>query len=359
MSILRSSREPIVVDEFQRVPEIVLAVKAIVDRRREPGRFILTGSTRFMSIPKLSETLAGRAAILELWPFSVGETEGVAETFIDDLFAPGRSSFGSFDPEPIDYLALACRGGFPVLLGRTPRSAARWLDAYVTTVTQRDVLELSRIQRSKDLLRMLKLVAARTAGVLNVSALAADAGQMPITTVRDYLALLESVYLIRRVPAWSTNLTAKVSHHPKLHVSDTGLAAFLLGLDVAGAQVRRAAVAGPLLETFVVNELEKQLGWSSTSASISHFRDRGGAEVDVVLETRDGRVAAIEIKAGTRVDAVDLRGLELLRDRLGERFVRGVVLFTGAIPQDRGDRLSALPMRELWRGAASRADVSP
>ena len=217
-------------------------------------------------------------------------------------------------------------------------------------MTQRDVLELSRIRRSKDLLRILKLAAARTASVLNVSALAADAGQMPVATVNDYLALLESVYLIRRVPSWSTNLTAKVAHHPKLHVTDTGLAAFLLGVDVAGAHARRAAAAGPLLETFVVNELEKQLGWSKTKASLFHFRDRGGAEVDAILETMDGRVAAVEVQAGTRVDAADLRGLELLRDRLGDRFVHGVVLFTGTIAQDRGDRLRVLPMRELWRG---------
>lgn len=351
MSILRSAGEPIVIDEFQRVPELLLAVKALVDRRRAPGRFILTGSTRFMSLPTLSETLAGRAAILELWPFSVGETLRVHETFIDDLFAPGGATFGASErAEPMDYLALACRGGFPVVLDRSPKSAARWLDAYVTTVTQRDVLELSRIQRSKDLLRVLKVSAARTAGVLNTATLAADAGQMPVATVRDYLALLESVYLVHRVPAWSTHLTAKVAHHPKLHVTDTGLGAFLLGLDVAGAQARRAAAAGPLLESFVVNELDKQLGWSKTAASLFHFRDRGGIEVDAILETRDGRVAAVEVKAGTRVDAEDLHGLELLRDRLGDRFVRGVVLFTGTIAHDRGDRLSALPMRELWRG---------
>jgi uncharacterized protein len=352
MSIMRSVREPIVIDEFQRAPEILLAVKTLVDRHRAPGRFILTGSTRFMSLPKLSETLAGRAAILELWPFSVGETLRLHETFIDDLFSAGRFALGTLHDEPTNYLSLACRGGFPVILDRSPRSAARWLGSYVTTVTQRDVLELSRIQRGKDLLRILKFAAARTATVLNMTALAADAGQMPVATVSDYLALLESVYLVRRVPAWSTNLTAKVAHHPKLHVTDTGLGAFLLGLDVAGAQSRRAAAAGPLLETFVVNELEKQLGWSKTSASLFHFRDRSGVEVDAILETRDGRIAAVEVKVGTRVDAVDLRGLELLRDRLGDRFVRGVVLFTGSIPQERGDRLSALPMRELWRGAS-------
>jgi predicted AAA+ superfamily ATPase len=274
MSIMRSVREPIIIDEFQRAPEILLAVKTLVDRRRAPGRFILTGSTRFMSLPKLSETLAGRAVILELWPFSVGEALRVHETFVDDLFSAGRFSLGTVHGEQTDYLSLACRGGFPVVLDRSPRSAARWLDSYVTTVTQRDVLELSRIQRSKDLLRTLKLAAARTATVL-----AADAGQMPVATVNDYLALLESVYLVRRVPAWSTNLTAKVAHHPKLHVTDTGLGAFLLGLDVAGAQARRAVAAGPLLETFVVNELEKQLGWSKANASLLPLpgpqRDRG------------------------------------------------------------------------------------
>ncbi len=352
-SVLRGAREPIVIDEFQRVPEILLATKALVDRNRRPGRVILTGSTRFMSLPQLSETLAGRAAILELWPFSVGETLGVRETFVDDLLAGTALLEGSTDHDEVDALALACRGGFPVIRWRSPRAAARWWDGYVTTVTQRDVLELSRIRRATDLRRVLQLAAARTATVLNVSALASDAGGLSVTTTTDDLTLLESVYLIHRVPAWSTNLSAKVARTPKLHVTDTGLSAFLMGLDARGAQARRAAAAGPLIETFVVNELKKQIGWSSEAPALHHFRDRSGAEVDAILETRDGRVAAVEVKAGTRVDAADLRGLELLRDRLGDRFVQGVVLFGGTHAQSRGDRVSVLPMRRLW-GASPR-----
>lgn len=347
-SMLRGAREPIVIDEFQRVPELLLATKALVDRNRKPGRVVLTGSTRFMSLPRLSETLAGRAAILELWPFSVGETLGVRETFVDDLLAGASLLDDAIEPGEVDALALACRGGFPVVQGRSARAAARWWDGYVTTVTQRDVLELSRIRRASDLRRILQLAAARTATVLNVSALASDAGGISVSTTNDYLTLLESVYLLHRVPAWSTNLSAKVAHTPKLHVTDTGLAAFLLGLDVRGADVRRAAAAGPLTETFVVNELKKQLGWSEENVGLFHYRDRSGAEVDAVLETRDGRVAAVEVKAGTRVDATDLRGLELMRDRLGDRFVQGVVLFGGSHAQSRGDRISVLPIRRLW-----------
>lgn len=350
-SVLRGP-EPVVIDEFQRVPEVVLAVKASVDRDRRPGRFVLTGSTRFLSIPTLSETLAGRTVILELWPLSVGEALGIQEHFIDDLFE-GTLGVDVEPTPPVDYVELACRGGFPVLTHRLPSSAARWWNGYVTTVTQRDVLELSRIQRGKDLLRLLRLAAARTASVLNVSALAADAG-VPNATATDYLALLESVFLVRRVPAWSTNLTSKVARHPKLHLVDTGLAAFLLGLDVAGAQAKRAAAVGPLLETFVANEIEKQNAWSRAAPAVHHFRERNGVEVDLVLETRDGRVAAVEVKAGTRVDAQDLRGLELLRDKLGDRFVAGVVLYTGTISQRRGDKLSVLPISALWRGAAGK-----
>ncbi len=356
-AIVRVEPGPLVIDEFQRAPGVVLAVKAAVDRRRSPGRFILTGSTRFLSLPRLSESLAGRASIMELWPFSVGETRGVRDGFVDDLLN-GATWEDEVRNEPTPYLELACRGGFSPIFDRpSPRGTRRWLQSYVTTVTQRDVLELSRIRRSDDLVRVLKLAAARTSGILNVSSLAADAGNMPVATVTDYIALLESVYLVHRVPAWSTNLSAKVARHPKLHVSDTGLAAFLMGLDSMGAHARRAAAAGPLLETFVVNEIKKQLGWSEHDATLSHFRDRSGVEVDIILETRDGRVAAVEVKAGTRVDGSDVRGIELLRDRLGDRFVQGVVLYTGTIAYKRSNRVSVLPMSHLWRAARKRRGV--
>jgi uncharacterized protein len=348
--VLTGRGAPVVIDEFQRAPEILLAVKARVDRARIPGGFVLTGSTRFLTVPQLSESLAGRATLFELWPFSAGELYGRRERFVDRVLAGDPPMDWSPSQPAPDYLGLACQGGFPVVVSRTsPRSRARWFDGYVTTITQRDVLDVTRVRRAPDLLRVLRLAAARTSAVLNVTGLAQDAGGFPVSTTTEYLALLESVYLLHRVPAWSTNLTSKVARHPKLHVSDSGLCAHLLGLDAAGARERSAAAAGPLLETYVVNEIKKQLGWADERPEMFHFRDRNGTEVDIVLETRDGRVAAIEVKAGTRVDAPDLRGLELLRDRLGGKFLMGIVLYTGSFMQKRSDRLFALPMEALWR----------
>jgi predicted AAA+ superfamily ATPase len=192
----------------------------------------------------------------------------------------------------------------------------------------------------------VKLVAARTATVLNVEGLARDA-RIPPSTMRRYLTLLDATCLLVRLPAWSNNRTSRATLAPKIHLADSGLAAHLVGAS-AKSLVRPPSDAGPLLETFVVMELRRQLGWAEARATLSHFRTRDGVEVDVVIEAADGRIAGVEVKAGYRVDEADFRGLRHLRARAGDRFVAGVVLHAGERPLPFGDDLWATPISALW-----------
>lgn len=346
---------PLFVDEVQRAGnEFILAIKAAVDREQRRGAFVLSGSTRFLTVPTLSESLAGRAALIELWPFSVAERAGVPPALVQRLFEHPESLLHE-SPEPMtrhEYLQLACIGGFPEAVSlRSAKSRARWFSSYLTTVTQREVLDVARVRHVELLPRMFRLLAALTAQELNVAGLARGLG-IDDDTVRSYLPLLETVFLVQRLPAWSRNLTARVKRRPKVHLTDTGLAAWLMeqGAD-ALAKVGNPA-AGALLETFVVTELTKLRAVSEIEVGLFHFQDRDGREVDVILETPAGRVVGIEVKATATVRGEDFRHLAMQRDRLGTDFVAGVVFFTGDRPLPFGDRLLAVPISMLWNGVS-------
>jgi predicted AAA+ superfamily ATPase len=349
---------PLFVDEVQRAGnDLVLAIKAAVDREQRRGAFVLSGSTRFLTVPTLSESLAGRAALVDMWPFSVAERVGVPPTFVDRLFEK-PSSFLSEVGTPLtrhEYMRLVCVGGFPEVVAlRGARSRAAWFSSYLTTVTQREVLDIARIRRVEILPRLFRLLAALTAQELNISALARDLG-IDEDTVRTYLPILETVFLVLRLPAWSRNPTARVKHRPKVHLTDTGLAAWLLEQSADALARPGNPAAGALLETFVVNELTKLRAASDLEVGLYHYQDRDGREVDCILETPAGRVAGIEVKAAATVRADDFRHLSQLRDRIGRDFVAGVVLFAGDRPLPFGDRMYALPVSALWGGRAAPA----
>ena len=338
----------VVLDEVQLVPQLFRALKATVDRDRRPGRFLLTGSAQVLLLPKLSESLAGRMEILTLWPLAQSETSGSAGSFVDAAFSPGSCASQGVAPANADELcSLIVLGGFPEV--RTLRDAGRraaWFASYVTTILQRDVRDIANVDGLVTMPRLLSLLAARSAGLLNVSELARSAG-VKLTTLNRYLALLETVFLIQRLPPWSANLGKRLVKAPKLHFVDTGLAAHLLGLDQRGVG-SAPQLLGALLETFVVNELQKSLGWSASRARLFHFRSADRHEVDVVLEDAAGRVVGVEVRASSTPSQSDFAGLRALQALTGERFVRGVVLHLGDAALPFGERLEALPVSSLW-----------
>lgn len=336
----------IVIDEVQRVPDLLPAIKTEVDRDRRPGRFLLTGSARLLSTAEMSASLAGRVEIIDLWPLSQGEIGRKRERFVDAIFSWDGSLRRGSDLTRMDYLTRACAGGFPEPLARTGRRRRAWFANYATTVLQRMVSDIADVNRLTAMPALLRLCAARTANELNVRDIADDVG-LPYRTVGAYLAHLQSSFLVQLVPAWSRNLTSKVVHRPKVLIADSGLAAHLIGVD-EGALADPTGPAGPILETFVAMEIRKQLDWNDVDAEMFHFRDRGGAEVDIVLESRAGKVAGVEVKASSTVRSEDFRGLRLLLERLGDRFAGGIVLYTGRDAVPFGDRLAAIPIAALW-----------
>jgi len=337
---------PVVLDEIQKAPDLFPAIKVAVDRNREAGRFLLTGSANIMTLPRLADSLVGRMETLPLFPFSAGELQGKREDFLTRLF---NGTVGR--PEPIstddDLAGRLVRGGYPEAVQRTDDDRrAAWFGSYISTLLHRDVRDLARVEALHALPNLLKLLAARASSLLNLSDVGRDAG-LPHSTLTRYLALLETVFLVHRLQAWSPNLGKRLVKAPKLHLVDTGLACHLLGADAQRLAEDRALL-GKLLETFVVGELRKQLSWTDPHAAICHFRTATGSEVDVVLEKVDGSVAAIEVKASATVTASDFKALLELRDRLGGRFRCGVVLYLGDQVLPSGDRLWLAPLALLW-----------
>ncbi|GAA3120888.1 hypothetical protein GCM10017600_15560 [Streptosporangium carneum] len=351
VAFVAEDSRPMMIDEIQRGGDnLVLAVKAEVDRKTDRGQFVLAGSTRFLSTPSLSESLAGRAGVLEVWPFAQEELEGRGDSFLVTAFNdPEALRSPSFsDHGRRDYFELICRGFYPEAVAmRSELTRDSWYRAYVQSVIDTDIREMARIEEPSNLRQLLGIAAASTAQEPNLVKVGSDL-QLHRTTVTRYLGLLETVFLIRQVPAWSRNLVARAVRRPKLHVTDTGLATHLIGVDADGLAARISPARGPLVESFIVNEIAKQATWAPFRIGLHHWRISQGAEVDLVLERNNGRVVGVEAKATDSVNQDDFKGLVALRDSLGEDFVHGFVFYTGARSLSFGDRLTALPISALW-----------
>jgi predicted AAA+ superfamily ATPase len=343
--------EPLLIDEVQRGGDpLILAIKLALDASPRRGRFVLAGSTRFLTEPRLSESLAGRVRFIDLWPLSQGEIDGQPDGFVDVALNRPRRLLRTGSPvlSRRQVFERVCRGGFPeAVLADNPPDRRDFFADYIRTVTTKDVRELADLSHMASMRDIVRLLAARTAQEVNISDLGRELG-LPVATLRRYLPLLETIYLHHLVPAWSRNLTAKVVHRPKLHLVDSGLAAHLTGVDPAGLSRPTSVEAGPLLESFVAGEIARQLTWSTTDAALYHWRDRNGSEVDLVLQATDGTVAGIEVKAAIDVGESDVRGLRTLRDRLGDQFSCGVVVHCGDQPRPFGPKLYAVPVSAIW-----------
>lgn len=350
VGFLAGQPEHVAIDEFQRGGnELLLALKAELDRSDRRGQYLLAGSTRFLSTRTLSETLTGRIGLTELLPVSMGERLGVHETFLDGLFT---GDLPTLVPTPLgrsDYAELIAQGGFPemVLGPTTNRFRAAWCDSYLRTVTAlANVEQAAEIRRPELVGPLLDQVAVRSAGEIVVSDLSREL-QASAGLVEAYLDVLETLYLIRMLPGWTTSRTNRAKRRRVAHLVDTGLAAHVVDQNANDLAQTDSRWLGPLLESFVVSELAKQATWIDRRVAIAHYRDRDQREVDVVIE-RGRQVAGIEVKATATPRPRDARHLAYLRDRLADRFTLGVVLHTGHQRVVLGDRLVATPISSLW-----------
>lgn len=337
--------ECVVIDEVQRAPALLRAIKHSVDENRLPGRFLLTGSTDVMSLPGIADSLAGRMEIVELLPFSQAEMEGQPCGLLSRLFASetpkAAQSYASGNTRTLADRVLP--GGYPEMLARTqPARRQAWARDYVRAIVQRDVRDIAQIDKLDRLPLLLRAAAQQSAQLTNFNQLAGELG-IDAKTARKYIGILEQVFLLKRVEPWFRNHLSRLIKTPKLHLLDTGLLATLRGLTPERLARDRSAW-GALLETFVHAELLKMLPLQG----LLHYRDKDQVEVDIVLETDSGQVAGFEVKAAASVNAADFAGLRKLAQAAGDDFIGGMVLYDGPHVASFGGNLHALPFSGLW-----------
>ncbi len=337
----------VTLDEVQRAPDVLPAIKMAVDRDRRPGRFLLTGSANLLLLPQVHEPLVGRMEVVTLYPLTEAEKQRRPGAFLADFLAGRLKPNIVPDLEPTEDLpARIAAGGYPEPVARDPVRARQWHRQYLRALLQRDVRDIARIRHEDDLNRLLELLALRTGELLNTSGLGGDL-QLYRDTVDHYLAVLERLFLIRRLPAWHRNPSRRLIKTPKVHLVDSGLSATLAGLKVADWLTQRPRF-GHLLESFVVQQLIAQAGWTDPDLRFWHYRDKDQVEVDVVM-TQGARVWGVEVKASATVSPGDGQGLRRLAERAGRDFQGGLVLHTGSstLPLAHPQLLAA-PLKLLW-----------
>jgi predicted AAA+ superfamily ATPase len=341
-------RGPVVLDEVQKVPELFSAIKAEVDRAPRAGRFLLSGSADVRLLPRAYKSLQERMEVIRLWPLSQGEIDETEEGFVDALYQDTLPLPATAAEDETGLLSRVLRGGYPEVVGLHSSEHRRaWFASYVTTVLHHEIRGLARIEGLPSLLRLITRVAARSGSLANFAELSRGT-EIPQTTLKRYMTLLETTLLVPPLPAWSGGHARRLVKSSKLLLCDTGLMGHLLELSPERLQ-RDPSLLGPLLVTFVAMELRKQRSWSRTRARLTHFRTHGGSEVDLLLEDGSGRIVAIDVKASATARPEDLKGLRGLGESLPHRIHRGVLLYMGWEPITFGPRLHALPIGMLWQ----------
>ncbi len=335
-----------VIDEVQRAPELLLAIKASVDADRRPGRFLLTGSANLMTLPRVADSLAGRMTVIRLLPLAQAELKGQASTFLEHVF---RGSVPSVNVHLLgdDLVEAVLAGGYPEALTR--RSFARrqdWYLDYVDALIQRDVRDVAQIDRIRQMPQLLRVLAQHSGQLINYTGVGGALGMNHVTT-QKYVGIFESLFLLKTVPPWYTNSLKRLIKTPKLQFLDAGLLAAMRDISPDGLRQDRSQF-GPLLETFVLTELLKAASWAEGRPEFSSFRDKDKNEVDIVIENRRDQIVGIEVKAAASVTLADFRGLRRLAEACGERFQLGLVLYDHDQTVPFGDRMVAAPLSSLW-----------
>ncbi len=347
LGFINELKKPVIIDEVQRVPELFLAIKYDVDNNRKPGRYILTGSANPLLIPQVGDSLAGRVAILTLYPLSQGEIHNKFENFIDTIWQSKSSLKQNY---PIlarkELYEKIISGGYPAILTKSWKEKRNWLNNYFITILQKDILDLSQIENIDLIPRLLALYAARCGSLLNVAELSRVSGTIAVTLHR-HLALLKTLFITSSLPAWSTNMSKRIVKSSKAYLVDSGLLSLLQIITVERA-LEEPGVMGHVLENFVVMELKKQLTWCDAPAYLYHFRTDSALEVDIIMERLDGKVIGFEVKNSTNISQKDFKGLKFVRDTLGDKWHQGYVLYTGEQIVPLSAKISALPIQALW-----------
>lgn len=336
------------IDEVQRAPDLLRAIKRSVDDDRRPGRFLLTGSANILTLPTVAESLAGRMEIITLLPLAQSEIRSLGSNFLDNAFA-GRVALPPTCVVGKDLVDAVVVGGYPEMIGRaSPNRRAIWARDYLRAIVERDVRDIADVGKLEQMPHLLRALAHHSGQLTNFTQLAGQIG-LDDKTARHYVGLFEQLFLVKRVEPWFHNQLKRLIKTPKLHFLDSGLLGAMLGITPQRIANDRALL-GPLLETFVVSEVLKLANWCETAPTLHHYRDKDQDEVDIVLENNTGAVVGIEVKAAATVANADFKGLRKIEQVAGDTFRVGLVLYDGDKILPFGDRLYAAPISCLWNG---------
>jgi hypothetical protein len=338
--------DQVVIDEVQRAPDLLRAIKRSIDQDRRPGRFLLTGSSNILMLPRVADSLAGRMSVVTLLPFSRAEVQRRKASFL------AKAVNGTLvrAPERLHgdgLVQAALSGGYPEMMRRrTPARARAWARDYLKAIVERDVRDIADVEKLDRLPRLLRVLAEYAGHLANFQRIGGENG-LDDKTTKKYVAILEQLYLVQRVEPWFRNRLKRLVKTPKLHFLDSGLLAATAGLTLERVATDRARL-GPLLETFVFAEVLKQIACSEDTWMVFHYRDKDQDEVDFVIEHESGRIVGVEVKASATVRAADFKGLRKLAAATGRRFALGVVVYDGDTTVPFGDRLYAAPVSCVW-----------
>ena len=324
-----SKGKNIAIDEVQMIPEIIPAIKIIVDNVNKKGMFLLTGSSDMFKNSKIKESLAGRVASFNLFPLSYAEINNKDINIIDKLFS---DDFNKIDiDENIskeDFIGAVVGGGYPEAYTLPTKAKKAWFDFYIKSRITKDIAEFENVHKIAHLDKLLKVLATQVGSLVNYSSIAKAIG-ITDKTVRKYIQLLEALYIVKPVPSYSNNRLKRVVKSPKVHFIDSGLASYLLSASVDSLMLGRNDFIGNLVETFVYSELIKHQSYAKESIEIYHYRDQQKTEVDFVLESNSKDVVALEIKSGTNLKTEHFKGLLALADTIKDKNFRGIILYGG------------------------------
>ncbi len=332
---------PVILDEIQRAPQLFLSIKAAVDSNRLPGQFLLTGSSHVMTLPTLSQALVGRMAILPLFPLSTGEIIGNHFNFVDHAFSNDAYDLSDSTISLTDIVSMIRKGGFPEIAQlKSDIHRTAWFNDYLNTIIQRDVKDISNIIGLTDLPQLIRLLAAQSGQLLNVANLSRKTG-VEQKTLKRYIILLESIFMIRRLPAWFSNIGKRLIKSPKIYFNDTGLLSHMLGVNTKNTPPE---TIGLMLENYLLLELLKMASWCSQNVDFYYYRTAGGVEVDIIMENSAGKIVAMEVKRSATLKPNAIRGIKDLQTVLGNKFHRGIIFYTGSIVIPLDKNIHAVPI---------------
>ncbi len=350
-AFLTAYKGPIIIDEVQLVPQLFRPLKIVVDELREQdkananGRFLLTGSASIKVLPELSESLVGRMSVLTLYPFAASEATMGNADIIERIFNLDFEKLNDRGYELINVMKLAT---YPEISTKNFEDRSLWFDGYLSTILQREVLQLAVLEKISLLPVMLRILASRVGGLVNESDISRDAKLNPVTG-KSYRNILKLMFLNFDIQPWSKNIGKRLVKAAKAYLTDTSMLCHLLEYDIEKIIITKPELFGHILENFVASELTKLLSFSRTKASLYHFRTSDNKEVDFILEKTDGSIIGIEVKKSENLTAADFKGLKELESLTPQEFKGGLVLYSGKQVVPFGKNLWAVPYCILWQ----------